>query len=350
MSTPTVESAVTASRQTLSELVAKVLDQLSVSAWLPSGVLVFVILIIGSLRSTSGRVQAALTALGNLSASALILLFIGVVLGTVLTQAFQFEAIRMLEGYWGPGRLRDALADRRCRHHLEKRDELWARLEQLREAAVEEALAKMADEVSPRVVDLVAKLESGELQISQLPKHELKAVQQNPWEDFATVDRLRRIDSVAAAARRYPEDDRAVRPTRLGNTLRSYEDPIEEGIGRPIESFVQDIFDTLPATIQADHDQLRSRLDLYCSLVMVFVLGALVSGGCLSDSNRTLAVACGLVCIALAWLSYRAANTSARAYGSLLQTIAGVSGRTGPEPGHRLTHAASRFFFMRRFG
>jgi hypothetical protein len=110
-----------ASRQSLSELVAKILDQLAVSAWLPAGVLVVLGVAIGSLRAANGHVSHAIASLGSLSLSALVLLVIGIVLATVLTQAFQFEAIRVLEGYWGPGSVRTALTEAGCRRHLKKR-------------------------------------------------------------------------------------------------------------------------------------------------------------------------------------------------------------------------------------
>jgi hypothetical protein len=66
-------------------MVAKILDQLSVSAWLPAGVLIFGLLLLGSIRAGDGSVHDALKDLAHLSASSLILLFVAAILATVLT-------------------------------------------------------------------------------------------------------------------------------------------------------------------------------------------------------------------------------------------------------------------------
>src|SRR6185437_10040384 len=90
-------------QESLSQLVARILDQLSVSAWLPAAILVATLLIAGSIRSAGGDFHAALTSIVSMNAASLILLTGAVILATTLTQAFEFEAIRLLEGYWGPG-------------------------------------------------------------------------------------------------------------------------------------------------------------------------------------------------------------------------------------------------------
>jgi hypothetical protein len=129
------------------------------------------------------------------------------------------------------------------------------------------------------------------------------------------------MDALSGAGSRYPVDDAAVRPTALGNMLRFYEDPIEREIKAPIEGFVQQIFHRLPPGVQADHDQLRQRLDLYCSLVLVFLVIGLAGAGLLSGGEPIAAVAVGFAGVALACVSYRAAVTSARAYGTFLKTL-----------------------------
>jgi hypothetical protein len=236
-------------RQTLSQLIAKILDQLSVSAWLPAGVLIFLVLLIGNARASEGDVGRAVGALGHLSAPSLLLLFVGVILATVLTQAFQFEAIQMLEGYWGTGRVRTYVAEVRSRRHLAKRNALGRRLQDVADSAFTDALSTMlAENVPPTTVDLVKRLHQGEIRIAQLSKKQRNRAANDPWEDYAPLRKLRRMDALAAAVSRFPSDDRAVRPTRLGNTLRAYEDPVEEKLGHPIEGFVQEVFHKLPAT------------------------------------------------------------------------------------------------------
>jgi hypothetical protein len=310
-------------RQTLSQLVAKILDQLSISAWLPAGVLILLALVAGSLRAADGEVGKAVSSMGDLSAASLVLLFVTIIMATVLTQAFQFEAIRLLEGYWGTGKLRSALTDVRCNRYIAKREAIWDRLKAVEDAAFDRAvLAMLADGVSAKTVDLVQRVYAGQVQARQLSKKQRDKIARHPWEEYAPAAALRQRDALAAAARRFPEQDHAVRPTRLGNTLRSYEDPIEANLRGPIEGFVQEVFHRLPASLQSEHDQLRSRLDLYCSLVVVFVLSGVVGVGLLADVNDLESAGAGVLAVALGWLSYRAAITSARYYGTLLGTIA----------------------------
>ena len=133
--------------ETLSQFLARVLDQLSLSAWLPSASLVLVIGIAFSLRGVldhsaapAGAVPKITRAVALLAGSGLggALLALGaVVVLTMLTQAFAFEAIRVLEGYWGTSKWTEAMADRRCRHFADVRSSL----EERRRAALESAWA-----------------------------------------------------------------------------------------------------------------------------------------------------------------------------------------------------------------
>jgi hypothetical protein len=135
----------------------------------------------------------------------------------------------------------------------------------------------------------------------------------------------RRIDALADGLKQYPLAAHLVQPTRLGNTLKAYEERVHlAGVG-PLEGFVQRVFHELPATIQTQHDQFRPRLDLYCSLVYVFVVSGLTGVAVLAtvDENAAQLVAVtGAITVVLTWLSYRAAIVSARGYGVLLETIA----------------------------
>ena len=88
-----------------------------------------------------------------------------------------------------------------------------------------------------------------------------------------------------------------------------------------IEELV-DLFDRLPFSLRVTHDEERGRLDLYCTMVFVFIfIGVIgVARFWLTYWGYTIAVA---VISALATtFSYRAAVASARAYGSTLEVIA----------------------------
>jgi hypothetical protein len=145
------------------------------------------------------------------------------------------------------------------------------------------------------------------------------------WMRRAPARELRRMDALLKASAEYPKSDRLVLPTRLGNSLRAREVPVHGASAGRLESFVHRVFDELPVALQTEHDQFRSRLDLYCSLVLVFVIGGAAGAALLAGVGATPAAAFAGAAAVLAWVSYRAAVASARAYGGLLKTIADVS-------------------------
>jgi hypothetical protein len=112
MDSPTAASGAdtaTGTADGISAFVARVLDQLSVSAWLPAGFLVASFALL--LQFRADKSADPLTAVRELTADpvrVLVLIVPALVLATVVTQAFSFEAIRTLEGYWhrrGPASL-----------------------------------------------------------------------------------------------------------------------------------------------------------------------------------------------------------------------------------------------------
>jgi hypothetical protein len=87
----------------LSAFVARVLDQLSISAWLPSAFLTVAGAFLLQFRAQrSLNIATAATALTKHPPTVLILAIPVLVSTTLVTQAFSFEAIRILEGYWRP--------------------------------------------------------------------------------------------------------------------------------------------------------------------------------------------------------------------------------------------------------
>lgn len=241
--------------------------------------------------------------------------------------AFEFEAIRMLEGYWGAGRLRTAVAEWRSGRHLRRRNRLRA----VRDTASRDAFRYAREEMVGRGVERpvinVIEDRRANRDLSYASGEDLRKAKMLNWLDYAPTKQRRRLDAAVAALRYYPRADQRILPTRLGNTLRAYEERVHDmGIG-PLEAYVQRVFHELPASLQLEHDQFRSRLDLYCALVLVFLaigaFGVLV----LSDQKANIVVITALSAGALAWLSYRAAVASARGYGGVLVTIARIAGR-----------------------
>jgi hypothetical protein len=85
----------------VSAFIARVLDQLALSAWFPAAFLTAGIAVILEFRSTkSASVPDAVAKLTTHSLQVLAIMIPLLVIATVITQAFSFEAIRTLEGYW----------------------------------------------------------------------------------------------------------------------------------------------------------------------------------------------------------------------------------------------------------
>jgi hypothetical protein len=95
------DSEAVASSGGVSAFIARVLDQLTLSAWLPAALLTASAAIL--LQFRGDRSVNVLTAIRTLTADpvrVLVLLVPLLVIATIVTQAFSFEAITTLEGYW----------------------------------------------------------------------------------------------------------------------------------------------------------------------------------------------------------------------------------------------------------
>jgi DNA-binding GntR family transcriptional regulator len=317
------DNAAPSGQQTLSQLVARILDQLSVSAWLPAGALVFLLLLIANLQISHGNVHAALGNVAEINLVSLVLLLGAVVLTTVLTQAFEFEAIRLLEGYWGPGRLSRLLADWGSRRHLARLHALTERQSEVRRRAFPHARLRMLEperDIPLEVVDIIEARFTGRTVDSATQAH-LREADSISFMDHAPLNERRRYYALVAALDQYPPEH-LVLPTRLGNTLRSYERSLRGTKSGSLQNFVREIFHELPLPMQIEHDQFRSRLDLYCSLLVVFALSGLIGAGVLATLGIEFSAATAGVALLLAGLSYRAAVASAREYGRVLRAIA----------------------------
>jgi hypothetical protein len=88
--------------------------------------------------------------IADMDVKSLILLVGAVVLVTVLTQAFQFTFIRLVEGYWG------SLGDRRWRKHVASKRELVERHRLLEREAFKRARPTMLDgRLNLKIVDIL---------------------------------------------------------------------------------------------------------------------------------------------------------------------------------------------------
>jgi hypothetical protein len=121
-------------------------------------------------------------------------------------------------------------------------------------------------------------------------------------------------------------------PTKLGNILRATEAEIT-GEGQDPQDLVLRRGDTIPARLRLHHDQFRTRLDMYCTLIFVYVALASLSLSLLGSASNPVAgtAATTGVFLALAVASYSAAIASARGYCTTLRVIFSTEPDSAPQ-------------------
>lgn len=309
----------------VSALIARILNQLSLTAWLPAAFFVFSIAILFQFReSDSPDLGGAVTMLVHDPWPVLVATIPLVVIATMLTQAFSFEAIRVLEGYWtsrGPvGLVNRLLSQRFTRRRLK----LIQRLTELQHVAQLAALktlwtANPSPFPRPVVWALDSKIRGGE-EPPLLSDTDKELIARFNWEKYMPEWALSRIDDLTSKINRIPKK-RAL-PTTLGNTLRSTELRLHTVDG-DIEGFVIRHRHLVPKSVREHHDQYRNRLDMYCILVFVSLALTALTPALLISSDiplwGTTLIAMGFLLLAL--VSYGAAVASARGYCSMLMEM-----------------------------
>jgi hypothetical protein len=318
-----------AAHETLSQLAARVLNQLSLSAWLPSAALVLLVAFILQLGAqlkpglSPGEVLTnALAAIGHTTLGGVVVLALIIVVTTMVTQAFSFEAIRVLEGYWGPGPRIEALAGSWSKRHSDRRSALEKRYEELLEVAWTQVTESVRDENLKFTVAMFSKLKeriTGARATRTLTDDQRDRVRDLDWEARVRSNTLRQIRILELRLADYPRDASRVMPTRLGNVLRRYE--VETGAD-DIEGFVERVYRMMPFSMQLSHDEQRARLDLYCSMVFVLWCSAFVGMARFGWWAWPYTAAIVASAVAGSFVAYRAAVSSARYYGALLVGIA----------------------------
>jgi len=316
--------------ETLSQFVAKVLDQLSLSAWLPSAALVLSLAFVVNLNASKGAFGKAVSAFRDFGLTGTFFLVASVVVLTTVTQAFEFEAIRLLEGYWGPNCIAEGLADVCCWHQRRFRDRLSRRRQGQRVEAFEKAstalridkFERSRDGLQPVATERDLEVISARLLRLDITttREERESARSVPWEEYAPGRLIRRAENIGERLKEFPGGNRLL-PTRLGNVLRASEDAAFPTSTAPLDGAVQRIFHTLPLTLQSEHDQHRTRLNLYCSMVVVTGVVTAVSAVRLWRLRWPYVPGTVFVGVTTLWLFYRAAIASARAYGTVLRSI-----------------------------
>lgn len=327
----------------VSPYAARVLDQLSLTSWLPAGFLVANLgVVIGlhlaktSPESPRAGITAVARSLDSKPLGVLVALVLGVLLVVIATQSFEFSAIRMLEGYWGPGFLASLLAGfgiwlQQLRlQHLERAGEKC-----LRKAYHSISDVLNADYLSEREQQAARDLQMAVRRVadnhpvgltSEVEEEARSFYLSTTWRDELHAWRRHRLTLIERRINTYPDDRSRLMPTLLGNVLRNIEDDLE-GIeeGLRLQGYVIRNLQRFPAALLEEHDLYRNRLDMYAVMTFLTMGLAAFNGWALQmilPRQPVILVVTGL--ITLSFFSYRGAVASARDYGQVLSAMDGV--------------------------
>jgi len=314
----------------LSAFIARVLDQLTLSAWLPAAVLTGSLAVLLQFRSSrSANVLRAIGALTSDPVRVLVITIPILVIATVVTQAFSFEAIKALEGYWRRRGLVSKARTLLIWWHARRKDRLKKQLGDAYGEALDAARDRInAKHIPESVFNAVRDSLTGPENTDQHNKAPLPANLRNEvikftndWRTYCQPWHLARIDQLLQDLALYPEDERIL-PTRLGNVMRATEDKLENTEG-DVEGFALRRYAAAARLVQLQHDQFRNRLEMYCTMVFVSAVLALLTLAILIGS-RISAIAIAVTFTAFAMLcvsSYRAAIASAGGYCAALKEM-----------------------------
>jgi hypothetical protein len=308
----------------LSAFIARVLDQLAITAWLPAALLIGVATLLVQLSQHPENgldIPAAVQRLATLPWGTIIVLIFGLVLTTMVTQAFSFGAIRTLEGYWGPSGFGGWAGGKRIARQLLKRKSLDERIKALELKAFHVAKPKLIGRIPREQLDVI------EERVYRIPAERRtvvtaevrRAATKVKWRAEAEPSTVAALDRAYSRLADYPSQLHRFLPTKMGNIIRASEDQL--GVeGKSLEGFLMRNYSAIPTRLLAQHDQWRDRLEMYSTLVYVslsLALGSLPLLRSIGPYGRGSAVACVTLGL-LTWLFHRAALASARGYGSVL--------------------------------
>lgn len=307
--------------ESFSAFVARVLNQLSLSAWLPGAFFIVCAAALVWFRAKGTvTVDGAAIFVQQYWAPFLILAVPALVMSTLLTQAFSFEAIQKLEGYWRGRGAASWLRTICTKWQLRRKRSLKKRFEK---AYAKGFMTARPNLLKHEGVDGLVLL-AVEADANQSPRPDGLSEEQhdaadafswvsecNPWQ----AAKMLRLNT---EWREFPVDGR-VMPTRLGNLLRSVEDELDdEGA---LAGFVMRNRHLVPTRVLLHHDQFRTRLDMYCMLVFVSVGAAVISIPVLWNVSISGRIGVPLALLAMTWASYNAALASARGYIAALKEM-----------------------------
>jgi hypothetical protein len=260
------------------------------------------------------------------------------ILVAMITQAFERQAVMVLQGDWTTRGPVGGLGRWRIRRHLGRRDRVSSELTAVNDVLVEQVSKRLAglgftwpksafsDDQRLQAVELLVRW--GDL--TQIPEELEDEARSIPWTRCCEPHLMALRDNLQKRLERYPREAWSFLPTRLGNLLAyRYEQLDDEGVNSL--DFVIVNFDRISSRLRRNHDVSRGRLDMYCTLVFTFVgLAGLAPVMLLVPGSRSPAsngdpmaegtAVLSAVYLGLAWLSNEAALRAADFYSRTLES------------------------------
>ena len=309
------------------DVLGKILDQLSLSAWPPAIFLVGVTALLLAIHDRDSFEPGR--AVSDLVASTLgvvIVLAVATVLAVVIVQAFEFEVIRALEGYWGSGRIASRYATYRISRHAGRRRRLVKAASRARRRAFKGACRRLEKVQLGHLVPVLEADDAGD-DLAGFAAGLVTEALAVGWESAARPEDIHLWQSLDQRKSHYPAASRVL-PTRLGNTMRAAEDRMALADGGDLQGFIMRNYERIPRALLIQHSSSRTRLDMYCSLVFASMLLAPVSVGLLAKFGPLVASTSTAILVLFGVVAYSAGLSSARRLGAgLLAVDAEVSHR-----------------------
>lgn len=331
-----------------SQLAGKIFNQLSISVWLPSIFLVFAVYFVVAYASVDphlsgfGRVNDAFDTITDRSASGFALAASSVVAITIIVQAFELEAVRLLSGAATPisffGR---RIANLQCAWHRHRRRELIKRLLDAELDAFDDACVNQ--NINPQVIpelrrqsdchwlDLpldaaVDLTRSKKLRNDVNTERDSSKISNDGWAQSSGPGFLRNGSHLRSRLDRFPTTANGVTATALGNLLEASECRIRNTLGTSLMD-INALPVRHPKTVTKEVMTLfknyNDRMKLYCVLTLMTIAGTMTSSGILLFAQQfTISAVSAVVGAFISIVAYRAAYSSAVEYTKTYEEMA----------------------------
>lgn len=309
-----------------SGLAARALNQLALSVWLPAALFAgSLTMLIQFRRADSIDILPAIQALTAAPIQALALAIPLFLITKVLAQTFSFGAIRTLEGYWRKRGLACLARTVLTRRQVRRKEAIIRRRRKATESAFFAAKTRMASKGISCAIIGAFEAQVLHKDLPSLTDEEARKFSRMNWRTLCDAWHLARVDHLLSQEAAYPATSRVL-PTKLGNLIRATEDTLENGAG-DVEGFALRHHGKMPQRLQMQHDQLRNRLAMFCTMVFLSIFLLVLTPIILAGSRIDLA-AIGIIACSFAVssvVSYLAAMASAGGYCIVLKQMDEIS-------------------------